>query len=49
MINIDQEGNEEDAVDDESNGQYAYRLRDTIASNMWNASVNRRARETQIM
>ncbi|XXG42167.1 hypothetical protein AAC387_Pa01g2501 [Persea americana] len=49
VINIDQEDNEDDAIDDESNSQYAYRLRDTIATDMWNTSVNRRVTAAQMM
>ncbi|RWR94997.1 putative nuclease HARBI1 [Cinnamomum micranthum f. kanehirae] len=49
VIYIDQEDNEDDAVEDESGSQYAYRLRDTIASDMWNASANRRASASQMM
>ncbi|RWR73165.1 putative nuclease HARBI1 [Cinnamomum micranthum f. kanehirae] len=49
VINIDQEDNEDDAVEDESDSQYAYRLRDIIASDMWNASANRRASAAQMM
>ena len=37
VINIDQEDNEDNAVGDEPDNQYTYRLSDTVGSDMWNA------------
>lgn len=43
-IDVDNNDDREGETNEESDSQYAYRLRDTIALEMWNANANRRSR-----
>ncbi|XXG63016.1 hypothetical protein AAC387_Pa05g1290 [Persea americana] len=43
-IDVDDNDDREGETNEESDSQYAYRLRDMIALDMWNANANRRAR-----
>ena len=44
ILNLPNEQYRKGETNEESDSQYAYRLRDTIALEMWNTNANRRAR-----